>query len=153
MRLRDRWEDKNSSVWPCRSLSFSMSQYPIYSHTHTGTFLQNLPLMSFTYTTSAQITIPPLCHKNTHILIHAHHPIYSCDKNGSFPTFFLYTSTLTPFFSQSNSYTSPSRIFSTDGEVVPSHALGKRSTVEHTHAHSQTAAGGHPQGAVLLAVP
>lgn len=52
------------------------------------------------------------------------------------------------FFSQS-----PSRIFSTDGEVVPSHALGKRSTVEHTHAHSQTAAGGHPQGAVLLAVP
>lgn len=95
---------------------------------------------------------PSLCQKNTHILIHAHHPIYSCDKLGLSPLF-LYTSTLAPFFSQSHSYTSPSKIFSTDGEVVPSHALGKRSTVAHTHAHSQTAAGGHPQGAVLLAVP
>lgn len=70
-----------------------------------------------------------------------------------FPHFFFVHLHIDSLFFQSHSYTSPSRIFSTDGEVVPSHALGKRSTVEHTHAHSQTAAGGHPQGAVLLAVP
>lgn len=35
--------DKNSPVWPCCSLSFSMSQYPIYHHTHIHTSGSNVP--------------------------------------------------------------------------------------------------------------
>lgn len=127
-----------------------VSNLQSYTHRHIFT---RLPLMSFTYTTSSQITIPPLYVRKTHTSSYMRTIPFTAVINWVFPHFFLYTSTLAPFFSQSHSYTSPSRIFSTDGEVVPSHALGKRSTVAHTHAHSQTAAGGHPQGAVLLAVP
>lgn len=125
----------------------------LQSYTHRHIFTKSPSDVLHVYNFSPNYHPPSLCHKNTHILIHAHHPIYSCDKMGLSPLFFCTPPHWLPFFPQSNSYTSPSRIFSTDGEVVPSHALGKRSTVEHTHAHSQTAAGGHPQGAVLLAVP